>query len=108
MLNVVEIVLPVFLVVGIGYVVRRAGLVDNDFFAQVNKLVYYVCLPLLLVYKIGGGAEKWGHEKWGQEMGSSPLLTFNYFLPDCLQSAPFFFPVFNLHFARCTALFTEQ
>ncbi len=54
MLNVIEIVLPVFLVIVLGYAIRRLGLVDGDFFTQVNKLVYYVCLPLLLVYKIAG------------------------------------------------------
>lgn len=54
MLNVIEIVLPVFLVVGLGYTIRRIGLVDGHFFSQVNQLVYYVCLPLLLIYKIAG------------------------------------------------------
>ncbi len=54
MLNVIEIVVPVFLVIGLGYAVRELGLVGGDFFTQVNKLVYYVCLPLLLVYKIAG------------------------------------------------------
>ena len=54
MLNVLEIVLPVFLVIGLGYGVRRQGLVDGNFFVQVNQLVYYLCLPLLLVYKIAG------------------------------------------------------
>jgi len=52
MLNVFEIVLPVFLIIGLGYAIKRIGLVNGDFFAQINKLVYYVCLPLLLVYKI--------------------------------------------------------
>jgi len=54
MLNVFEIVLPVFLIIGLGYTIKRTGLVNGDFFAQINKLVYYVCLPLLLVYKIAG------------------------------------------------------
>ncbi|MEN8198965.1 MAG: AEC family transporter [Thermodesulfobacteriota bacterium] len=54
MLNVLEIVLPVFLVITLGYAIRRQGLVDGNFFVQVNQLVYYICLPLLLVYKIGG------------------------------------------------------
>ncbi len=52
MLNVIEIVLPVFIVIGMGYTIRKVGLVDGRFFSQVNQLVYYVCLPLLLVYKI--------------------------------------------------------
>jgi len=54
MLNVIEIVLPVFLIIGLGYAIRRLGLVSGDFFSEVNKLVYYVCLPLLLIYKIAG------------------------------------------------------
>ncbi len=53
MWTVVEIVLPVFLLIGLGYGVRRAGLVDDIFFQQANTLVFYVCLPLLLFYKIG-------------------------------------------------------
>lgn len=53
MWNVIEIVLPVFLIIGLGYFVRRAGLVDDHFYRQTNGLVFYVCLPLLLFYKIG-------------------------------------------------------
>lgn len=53
MWNVIEIVLPVFLIIGLGYSIRRAELVDNNFFVQANRLVFYVCLPLLLFYKIG-------------------------------------------------------
>ncbi len=52
MLDVIEIVLPVFIVIGLGYAIRRVGLVNGSFFSQVNQLVYYVCLPLLLIYKI--------------------------------------------------------
>ena len=54
MINVIEIVLPVFLIIGLGYAIRRLGLVSGDFFSELNKLVYYVCLPLLLIYKIAG------------------------------------------------------
>lgn len=53
MWNVIEIVLPVFLVIGLGYGIRRTGLVDDHFFEKTNSLVFYVCLPLLLFYKIG-------------------------------------------------------
>ncbi len=54
MVNVLEIVLPVFVVIGLGYAIRRRGLVDGNFFQQVNKLVFNICLPLLLIYKIAG------------------------------------------------------
>lgn len=54
MLNVIEIVLPVFLIIGLGYAIRRLRLVSEGFFTDINTLVYYVCLPLLLFYKIAG------------------------------------------------------
>jgi predicted permease len=48
-----NIVLPVFSVIGLGWLLRRWGLIDAAFLKQTNRLVYYVCLPLLLFYKIG-------------------------------------------------------
>jgi predicted permease len=53
MFTVLEIVVPVFVIIGLGYGIRRQGVVDDSFFSQINKLVYYICLPLLLFYKIG-------------------------------------------------------
>ena len=53
MTDVINIVLPVFLIIGLGFGIRRAGLVDDSFFEQTNRLVFYICLPLLLFYKIG-------------------------------------------------------
>ncbi|WP_298037094.1 AEC family transporter [uncultured Desulfuromonas sp.] len=52
-LDILIIVLPVFLVIGLGTVLRKLGLIDATFLFQTNRLVYYVCLPLLLFYKIG-------------------------------------------------------
>jgi len=52
-LDIVAIVLPVFLVILLGYILKRSGLIDALFLAQTNRLVFYVCLPLLLFYKIG-------------------------------------------------------
>jgi len=52
MLNVIEIVLPVFLIIALGYGIRRSELVNDHFFEQVNGLVFYICLPILLFYKI--------------------------------------------------------
>ncbi|EAT16421.1 AEC family transporter [Desulfuromonas acetoxidans] len=51
-IDIVEIVLPVFLVIILGWFLRRIRLIDETFLFQVNRLVYYVCLPLLLFYKI--------------------------------------------------------
>ncbi len=52
-LDTLTIVLPVFLVIALGYGLKRWGLIDRTFLLQTNRLVYYICLPLLLVYKIG-------------------------------------------------------
>lgn len=52
-LEIITIVLPVFLVIGLGYLLKRLELIDSAFLHQTNRLVYYICLPLLLFYKIG-------------------------------------------------------
>jgi predicted permease len=51
--DIINIVLPVFSVIALGWLLRRIGLIDSNFLKQTNRLVYYVCLPLLLFYKIG-------------------------------------------------------
>lgn len=53
LLNTITIVLPVFLVIGLGHLLRRLALFDDLFVQQTNRLVYVVFLPLLLFYKIG-------------------------------------------------------
>jgi len=50
--EIIAIVMPVFLVIGLGYGVKRSSLVDASFLFQLNTLVYYLALPLLLFYKI--------------------------------------------------------
>ncbi|WP_027716187.1 AEC family transporter [Desulfuromonas sp. TF] len=52
-LEIITIVLPVFLVIALGYLLKRLGLIDSVFLHQTNRLVYYIALPLLLFYKIG-------------------------------------------------------
>ncbi len=51
-LETLTIVLPVFLVIGLGYFLRRIGLFSDAFTQQTNRLVYVVFLPILLFYKI--------------------------------------------------------
>lgn len=48
----IRIVLPVFLVIALGFLLRRMGLYDDAFTRQTNRLVYLVFLPILLFYKI--------------------------------------------------------
>lgn len=46
------VVLPVFLVIGLGFSLKRTALVNSDFLFNLNRLVYYIALPALLFYKI--------------------------------------------------------
>lgn len=48
----IRIVLPVFLVIALGFLLRRMRLFDDAFTRQTNRLVYLVFLPILLFYKI--------------------------------------------------------
>jgi len=51
--EILTIVLPVFAVIALGALLKRINLIDATFLQQTNRLVYYVCLPLLLFYEIG-------------------------------------------------------
>jgi predicted permease len=52
-IDTIIIVLPVFLVIALGTLLRRLHLMDDTFLQQTNKLVYVVFLPLLLFHRIG-------------------------------------------------------
>ena len=43
------IILPIALVIGVGAVLRRAGFLDERAVVAVNRLVYWVAIPALLV-----------------------------------------------------------
>ena len=49
----ITIVLPIFLVIGLGTLLKQFKLVDDTFLKLTNRLVYVIFLPLLLFYKIG-------------------------------------------------------
>ena len=47
-----EAVVPIFLLMLVGYVIKRIGTVDKKGFDVINKLVFKVFLPVLLFYNI--------------------------------------------------------
>ncbi|WP_419175509.1 AEC family transporter [Desulfosediminicola sp.] len=47
-----SIVLPVFLVIVVGYCLKHTRLIDASFLFQLNRLVFYVALPTMLFHKI--------------------------------------------------------
>lgn len=50
--EILTIVLPVFLVIGLGYGIKWTSLISDDFLFALNRLAYYLALPSLLFYKI--------------------------------------------------------
>lgn len=52
-IETITIVLPIFLVIGLGTLLKQLKLIDEPFLQHTNRLVYVVFLPILLFYKIG-------------------------------------------------------
>ncbi|MFT5730755.1 MAG: putative permease [Desulforhopalus sp.] len=49
---ILPIVLPVFLVIMLGFCLKKTGLVQGSFMFELNRLIYYIALPSLLFHKI--------------------------------------------------------
>lgn len=53
MISVIGALLPVFLLIAVGYALRRLGVPGEGFWAPAERLTYYVFFPALLVYNLG-------------------------------------------------------
>jgi predicted permease len=56
MLEIFFIVLPIFIVLFLGNILRRMKLMDDTFIKSSNKLIFNITLPALLFYKISGAS----------------------------------------------------
>ncbi|MBO8158222.1 AEC family transporter [Thermosyntropha sp.] len=52
MLKILSIVLPIFIVLLLGYFLKRMRFLDENFIAVSNRLIFNIFLPLLLFYQI--------------------------------------------------------
>ena len=52
MLSALGTIIPIFLVIALGYGVRKKGLLSDTFMAAGNRLLYMVAIPCLLFHKI--------------------------------------------------------
>lgn len=50
--DILQIVLPVFLVITLGFSLKKTGLVKPAFIYDLNRLIYFIALPSLLFHKI--------------------------------------------------------
>ena len=75
-------VLPVFAVIGLGGLLRRFGLVDETFLNTSDRLIYYLFFPAMLFWKIGGAplafADGWRY------LAASALAVAGVFLASLL------------------------
>jgi len=77
--DILTIVLPVFLVIALGYGLKKAALIDQAFLLQTNRLVFYICLPLLLFYKIGT-ADFFANFNGALVLGSAAAIAIGFFV----------------------------
>lgn len=59
-MRVLAIILPIFLVVGLGYALRRARFLDAAVNEAFSRLVFYVAAPALLLHGTARGGPAWG------------------------------------------------
>ncbi|NOY22956.1 MAG: AEC family transporter [Acidobacteria bacterium] len=52
MIRIITSIIPIFAVIFLGTALRRFGLVDDSFVKTSNRLIFYICLPVLLFHKI--------------------------------------------------------
>lgn len=63
-LKVLQIISPIFILIFIGFLCRWQGLIKTESGKDLNKFIFYVSLPALLLSKISQ-AEIKIHEQWG-------------------------------------------
>jgi hypothetical protein len=51
-MDILQAILPIFLLISIGFLLRRAEFPTRDFWPQAERLTYYVLFPALLVGKL--------------------------------------------------------
>lgn len=56
--------LPVFLLVALGYALKRGQFFTDSFVSGANAFVYRVSLPTLIVHSMAGGLPEVGDSKW--------------------------------------------
>ena len=79
---VLDNVLPVFLLMGLGAVLRAAKLTTRDFYTISDKLIYFIFFPALLFGKISASQLTWSQA--GPLAGGSLLAIFLVWLASLL------------------------
>lgn len=54
MIDVALAILPIFAMIGLGYVIRERGFLGEDFWRPAERLTYFVLFPILIVETLAG------------------------------------------------------
>jgi len=57
-MNIIATIVPIFVVILIGWLARRRGFMPPEFFSPANRLVYYVAIPAMVFKAIAGASLK--------------------------------------------------
>ncbi len=70
-----EIVMPLVLLMATGILIRRVGLVSEDAFRVINRIVFYIGIPTLVFHAVVTGREtaRWQYALW---VAGSVLVAF--------------------------------
>lgn len=55
--QIISTLFPVFAVLGMGYALGRRGFLSRSFLNDLNRLVYFVALPALILHSVAGAEE---------------------------------------------------
>ena len=55
-------ILPIILLILLGYLLKKKGFLDEDWFKKGNKLIFRVCLPCMLFINVRSEERRVGKE----------------------------------------------
>ena len=53
-MQILYTIVPIFTIIGLGWVVRKKGFIEPAFVGPANKLVYYLAIPAMIFQSIAG------------------------------------------------------
>lgn len=55
-MNIISTLVPIFIVIFLGWIIKQRGFINPDFLNQANRLVYYIAIPALIFSSISKAA----------------------------------------------------
>lgn len=65
MLNIIATIIPIFVIIVLGWLARVYGFIRTDFVAPANRLVFYLAIPAMIFKSISKASLKDQFDGWG-------------------------------------------